>query len=250
MVRVWGVAAAIAVGCFSPGPQPGLPCTADLQCPAGQTCDVTASPPTCSPPPADAPVATAADAPATPDAPRADAIDAAPGAVGCSDGEREAFTDRVAFPTIAGCAATWFGMPSLRQAGLGLPCGDDGSTCLAPASACATGWHVCAEDGAIAELLVVSGDECAAAGAGSFVAAISHCAVNQAPGCPYAPDLPCFATGWCAEPVCCGAGCLRLSAFGCNDGVWLDATTGTNSDGIGCAATPSTQQDGVLCCED
>jgi hypothetical protein len=228
----------VIAGCFAPGPNPGLPCTADLRCPEGQTCDVTARPPACNPPAADAPVATT------------DAIDGEPGAVGCSDGEREAFTDRVAFPTIAGCAGTWFGMPSLRQPGTLLPCGDDGTSCLTPRDACALGWHVCGSDGAIAELLVVSGAECAAAGPGRFVAAISHCAVNQAPGCPYDPtNMPCFPTGWCAEAVCCGDGCLPLASFGCNDGVWMDATTGTNLDGVGCGATPSTHADGVLCCE-
>jgi hypothetical protein len=245
-VRAACLAAAVtAAGCFSPGPLPGLPCSDDLRCPAGQTCDVTATPPTCDPI-ADAP-AGAGDAPAAPDA-TSNAIDAAPGAVGCADGEREAFVDRVAYPTIAGCAATWFGTLSLRQPSIGLPCGDDGTGCVTPASACALGWHICGVDGTIAELLVVSGAQCAAAGPGRFVAALSHCATNQGPGCPYTEPFPCYPTGWCAEAACCGTDCLPLASFGCNDGVWMDATTGTNLDGIGCGAVPSTEQDGVLCC--
>ena len=71
--------------CFSPAPATGLPCTAELECPAGQRCDLTApAGPTCLPFGGLVPDAPAAadgppviDAPGAPDAPRVP--DAPPG---------------------------------------------------------------------------------------------------------------------------------------------------------------------------
>jgi hypothetical protein len=66
-----------AAGCFSPAPATGLPCSADGECPAGQTCNMATSPPTCD-------GVTQVDAPDVDpiDGPRADAQSCA---VGCPD---------------------------------------------------------------------------------------------------------------------------------------------------------------------
>jgi Stigma-specific protein, Stig1 len=62
---------------------------------------------------------------------------------GCSDGTREAFTDPVKFPSIAGCEAKW-PLASMRDPRSGPECGNSlGVDCKVPADACATGWHVC-----------------------------------------------------------------------------------------------------------
>src|SRR4051794_28436870 len=78
--------------------------------------------------------------------------DALVGAIGCGDGQREAFVDRVRFPTIAGCAATWAGQIDLRAARTGATCGDDIAMCAAASDACAIGWHLCMNNGDPADL--------------------------------------------------------------------------------------------------
>ncbi len=74
-----------------------------------------------------------------------------PDPVGCADGEREGFTDRMAAPDIAGCSGGW-SVPGVR-ATLSPICnrvsGDDstnpsGQGCSV-ADLCAIGWHVCAD---------------------------------------------------------------------------------------------------------
>jgi hypothetical protein len=62
--------------------------------------------------------------------------------IGCSDGTREGFVDRVTFPTIAGCGAVW-PESSMRSPKNGAPCGNSLGSCAVPANACAVGWHVC-----------------------------------------------------------------------------------------------------------
>ncbi|MCB9536135.1 MAG: hypothetical protein H6704_07705 [Myxococcales bacterium] len=76
-------------------------------------------------------------------------------AVGCADGEREGFTDLLAFPAIAACSGG-FGVaglepvePACQRAG-----GDDGPNptgagCVVD-DLCAPGWHVCADGGDVA----------------------------------------------------------------------------------------------------
>ncbi len=68
-----------------------------------------------------------------------------PAAIGCADGQREAFVDRATYPRIAGCLASWPGAMSLRAGRASKACGDDapGGGCASPADACAPGWHVC-----------------------------------------------------------------------------------------------------------
>jgi hypothetical protein len=167
--------------------------------------------------------------------------------IGCSDGQREAFVDLVAFPTIAGCGATWAGMPDLRSPTTGAACGDDLGACAVPADACAAGWHMCGTSGDVRELLVVTAPECLGE-QGVFVAASSTCQ-SAVPSCTYpAPGaFPC--TGGkaipCSQPICCGNGCLGV---GCPDGVWAGMTT-ESTISYGCGDTPVTGLTGVLCCQ-
>lgn len=234
------------VGCYSPTATVGLPCAANGACPSGQVCDTRTNRCGTGETPGDVgaidtpPGATDAriDGP-LPDGP-------GPNLSGCADGQREAFNDLVKFPRLAGCAAAWPGTPSLRAAATGGPCGDDLGACAVPASACATGWHLCGASGAIAEVAAIAVADChAAAPTGRFIAALSHCADNTNL-CTYDSSLPCYDSGWCSEAVCCGPGCS--SGAGCADGIWAGATWISADNGVGCGAQPSAADLGVLCC--
>jgi hypothetical protein len=175
-------------------------------------------------------------------------IPGAPEQIGCADGQREAFVDAAAYSTIAGCLASWNGAQSMRAPRTGAACGDDGSPCAVPGDACAAGWHVCGDGGAMADLRQISGAECESAGGGRFSAAVSHC-ISQS-GCQYDPApaaiYPCFESGWCSEPVCCGADCGEFGS--CRDGAWPNATHIPVGQDQGCGATLSQRAGGVLCC--
>jgi hypothetical protein len=171
-----------------------------------------------------------------------------PGAVGCADGQREAFVDAAAFPGIAGCLSTWAGTQSMRAPATGRACGDDTGECAVPADVCAAGWHVCGAKGALADLRQVSAEQCEQAGGGRFSAGISHCETQS--GCQYDTrpdgDYECFASGWCSETVCCGNDCGDFGA--CTDGVWPGKTHIAQGTDLGCGATSSRRAGGVLCC--
>ena len=236
------VALVLIVGCYSPTAPVGLPCAANRACPTGQTCDPRTS--SCVFP--GAPTDDAAnDARVINDA-RTDAVPPdSPNLSGCSDGEREAFTNITDYPRIAGCAASWQGTPSMRAPAEGAACGDDLGACAVPASACELGWHVCATSGAFTELTAISAEAChGAAATGRFLAASSHCTSTSA--CQYAAILPCFEAGFCSEPVCCGPDCYPSP--GCPDGVWSAGTWTSAPASEGCGAQPSAQGLGVLCC--
>jgi hypothetical protein len=172
-----------------------------------------------------------------------------PALVGCADGQREAFVDTATFPAIAGCMGSWEGTESLRAEASGTACGDDGATCNAPSDVCAPGWHVCGASGAVSELRAITADECANAGGGRFSAAISHCEAQE--NCVYDQtanaNYPCFASGWCSEPVCCGADCGEFGV--CTDGVWPGGTHIPVGEDQGCAAMHADRAGGILCCK-
>ena len=128
--------------------------------------------------------------------------------------------------------------------GHGPSCGDDLGPCLAPESACADGWHICGTSGSIGELSGLDVGECHTV-PGQFVAAMSHC-TNNAATCDYAAILPCFESGFCSEPVCCGVGCY--ASPGCPSGVWLNATWIHANNGDGCNSFAAGTSTGVLCC--
>lgn len=210
--------------CFHPSPPEGAPCAEDDHCPEPLHC-----------------FDGACRSMRLPDAP----IDAV-SAIGCADGQREAFVDPMMHARIAGCAATWAGALDMRAPRTGAACGDDLGPCAAPVDACATGWHVCADTGRIGELLVVTGLECMTE-PGAFIAASGHC-TSSAP-CTYIEPFAC-PTGSvaCSQPICCGDTCDRTN--GCENGVWPAATAETKTAGPGCGNTPGDGQDGVLCCRD
>lgn len=173
-----------------------------------------------------------------------------PAVVGCADGQREAFVDGAAFPTLAGCIGEWEGDANLRAPATGAACGDDAGRCAVPADVCATGWHVCGETGAIADLFDrTSAAQCETAGGGRFVAALSHCSTQE--GCEYADpksgSYQCFAQGWCSEPVCCGSDCGQLGA--CPSGIWEGRTHIPVGTDQGCGSIGSSRARGVLCCK-
>ena len=174
---------------------------------------------------------------------------AAPETVGCADGRREAFLDAGRYPNIAGCLATWSGAADLRAPSSSTACGDGVGPCAAPADACATGWHVCGSTGAVSELRALSAGECAQAGNGAFVAGISRCA-SQDNSCAVdattTANYACYASGFCAEPACCGTSCTRAGP--CSDGVWTQWTQSSVSRGGGCGALEAPPDVGVLCC--
>ena len=231
--------------CFQPTPQAGARCAAEgNRCPSGLACrdgfcvddSIDAAKPI------DAPVVDArvVDAPS-------DALDL----VGCSDGAREAFASIAMFPDVAGCAASWNAALGLRASATGQACGDDVQLCAAPADACSAGWHVCGTSGQPTELTArMTQADCTSGGATAvvnarFVAALSHCASYTGSVCGYEVPRTCGATGSCAEPVCCGAGCRNDA--GCSAGAFaMQGIAGTLTNG--CAMMLATDVSGVLCC--
>lgn len=173
-----------------------------------------------------------------------------PATVGCADGQREAFVDERASPAVAGCIGVWAERMSLRAPATGLACGDDLGPCGAPADACAPGWHVCGDDGRLAEIAAIGPDACERAGGGRFVAAISHCETQD--GCatddPRTGDYACFEQGWCSEPVCCGNDCTELGV--CRDGIWPGRTHIPVGVDQGCGSIGASRARGVMCCRD
>jgi hypothetical protein len=170
----------------------------------------------------------------------------APSTLGCADGQREAFVNWSEYPNIAGCAAKWPGLMDMRAATTGKSCGDDASECASPADACAPGWHVCGNTGAIADVKQVSPEQCGKAGGGRFVSAISHCKTQE--GCVYDSNTyECFDDGWCSESVCCGDNCGDLGE--CPSGVWPNQTHIAIGTDQGCGKMSSERAGGVLCCK-
>lgn len=177
-----------------------------------------------------------------------------PAVLGCADGRRDGLLDLDLYPKIAACLGTWTGTVSLRAAATGAACGNDiasNAPCHVPADICAAGWHICGTSGAVAEVKQLTVDQCASAGGGRYVTAISHC-LTQDTRCVYdtAPDAiyQCFPTGWCSEAVCCGAQCTQTGA--CPDGVWPGATHIAKGVDQGCGAIDAQRAGGgVLCCK-
>lgn len=172
-----------------------------------------------------------------------------PSVVGCADGQREAFVDAAAFPGVAGCIGEWTGPANLRAPKTNSSCGDDLDVpCASPADACAPGWNICGHDGRIAPISAIGSAACESAGGGRFVAALSHCETQE--GCVYdnpsSGDYPCFAKGWCSEPVCCGGDCRSTGV--CPDGVWKGKTHIAIGQDQGCGAIASSRARGILCC--
>ena len=96
----------------------------------------------------------------------------------------------------------------------------------------------------------VDAEGCASqAGPGKFVAAMSHGQTQEI--CPPKPtentNFPCWDTGVCAEPVCCGEGC---ELAGCRDAVWPGKTRISRGTAEGCGAVRAQNNGGILCCRD
>jgi hypothetical protein len=171
--------------------------------------------------------------------------------VGCADHTREAYVDLARFPTIAGCAATWLGAKDLRAPATGAACGNDGTACVAPADACAAGWHICVTGGDATELrTALTGSQCDAE-PGSYVAAASHCTPPVQTCTLGMTVFPCPTNAGyvpCTQPICCGTTCDAVNA--CQDAVWPGQTHENAAMGPSCGTTLPTSQDGVLCCVD
>ena len=172
--------------------------------------------------------------------------------IGCADGEREGILDD---PLAAACSATWTGGLDLRQPRSGVACGDDLGACTQAADACASGWHICADSGLLAELERIGATACANAGAGAWIAASSHCGTNMStPTCPYLTPptrYGCYRNNFCAEPLCCGQSCRR-DQF-CRDAVFGNAAMIAGDTSAGCGGvTPNAMVpiSGFLCCKD
>ena len=244
-MRSW-LAVLLVASCYQPAPPANAPCGPGGECPSGLVCAGGR----CAVPGTVVDGAPGVDASVVDSAPGIDAPpDAPPNLSGCADGEREALIDLVAWPSIAGCAATWTDAKDLRAPRTAASCGDDlNAMCGAPVDACAPGWHMCGEAGQPTEISSqLESFDCAEAGPDAtsrFVAALSHCTTV----CTYTLPLPCGAMGECNEPVCCGAGC-RLN-HGCQAAVYSTATPIAGSTTDGCAALLGTSASGVLCCKD
>lgn len=179
-----------------------------------------------------------------------------PHTVGCADGTCDAFCD---VATVRGCVAVWSGSLSMRAPVTGKgPCGGV-TPCASPADACAPGWAVCLSNLTVSPLSLpsfrnaITADQCGAADPRRFVGGMQHAdpAWESLPPqpCPPTPqdtDNGCSSSGWGAEPVCCGVGCLVPS---CPNDVWPAATRIHAGEGEGCGSVSSNWVDGVLCCK-
>jgi hypothetical protein len=174
-----------------------------------------------------------------------------PSAVGCADATCDAFCDVTG---VAGCTATWVGVPSLRAPRTGAACGGSLGACAAPADACAPGWSLCLSNASTVEAALaalrarMSAAQCGNDGGQlprRFVAGMSH-AVQPCPPSPVTVDNGCTTGVYGSEPVCCGGGCAIPS---CPNSIWEGATRIHANEADGCAAMPATAVDGVLCCK-
>jgi hypothetical protein len=175
---------------------------------------------------------------------------------GCSDGTREAFADRVAFPRIAACAGGW-SVPGLGTTATPLcdrasgndsanPTGKDCSV----ADLCQIGWRVCETPAAVAERSAGAG--CTAAGIAGQNAfyAIRQSGPGAASCGVGANDL--FGCGDVGEPAD-PATCAPLDRSSNNLCVALPPTWACGADGareLDNVTKAASTGGGVLCCRD
>jgi hypothetical protein len=154
-------------------------------------------------------------------------------ASGCSDGVRDGWKDIAAFPTIAGCKASW-PKAAMDAPPTGKPCGSGLGACAVPADACAEGWHVCGIFGPDEVRGQLSVTQCQQE-PGSFGMALG------ATSCQPCGSQP---------AACCGSRCVSRELGSC----LYDKATGTTGvvEGFAnvCNSTQSVDEAvfGVLCC--
>jgi hypothetical protein len=159
--------------------------------------------------------------------------------VGCSDGQREGFTDKAQFPSIAGCGANWQ-RESLRAVPTGRSCGNQKGLCLVPADACAVHWHVCGAQNSGKDIAAkVTAAQCKAQD-GSYVAALGD---QECESCD--PD-----SGYGA--VCCGSECINQngSCVWPHETPWKGIIDGQLNRCGDIEQTYPAGNRGVLCCKD
>jgi hypothetical protein len=205
-------------------------------------------------------------------------------AIGCADGTREAFVDRVAFPQIAACAGPW-ALPGIFPAvaastvpacatlgNSSTTAPADGAGC-ASSNLCAVGWRIC-NGGDVLPRTVSLG--CAAS---PFPPDTFFAASVSGPGCYRCGLRSNMVTGPVCGPDTCAAGCresgdLNNDFFGCGS-IGLERSGSGPCDGLdrtganNCEALPGTTwrcggatsesitvtkvgaaNGGVLCCRD
>jgi hypothetical protein len=171
-----------------------------------------------------------------------------PPPAGCADGTCDGFCDNA---QLQACAATLPAGVSLRAPASGKPCGGALGPCATPADACAPGWALCLSDFAVPALSAdgfrsrLGAAACGGGAGGRFVAAMSH-AGAACLDAPSAVDFGCNPTGFGAEAICCGAGCVRA---GCVNDFYANATTIYDDQRHGCGNADAAVADGVLCCK-
>ena len=162
-----------------------------------------------------------------------------PDPIGCSDGQRDGFTNAAQFPAIAGCKAGWK-QSSMIAPRTNKPCGNQLSVvCDVPADACAKGWHVCGgpPHGPADITSKITQAQCAAE-PGEYVAGLGD------------QDCACL-TGGGYGAVCCGDACVQQNG----NCVWPGKTAwmgviNNHINACGDAINSSPDLIGVLCCAD
>jgi hypothetical protein len=189
---------------------------------------------------------------------------------GCSDGQREGFTDLNAYPCIAACAASWT-VPGVvgktktcnGQSGNNFNITRNPTARCSVADACAPGWHVCASSSEVASRL--RGGSCSDAGQGFYVSQQSGggcgmCAIGTRNCSVGTCDSNCMMNQNTRNDIFgCGsnginpdASCSPLNKFG-NDGCsslpnnWRCTAGFSEADNV---IKTNTQGGGVLCCKD
>jgi hypothetical protein len=176
-------------------------------------------------------------------------------AIGCSDGQREGFTNLTQFPNIAGCSGGWSVAGMTGAANCSNHSGDDftanttGAGCRA-ADLCAAGWHVCTTSANTSTNLAPNATTCAnvtVAGDPSLFFATQQSGPGSASCGAGANDL--FGCGNLGATP--NANCNPLTRFSNNLCGSLGAPWSCGSDGfneLNNVTKSGTAGGGVLCC--
>ena len=202
--------------------------------------------------------------------------------IGCSDGTRESFADRMRFPLIAGCSGAWSlpGIfPAIPASALAacVTLGNSSTTAptngagCASSNLCASGWHICNGGEVTPRTVTGCGADLAAPATSFFAAAVSG------PGCGKCALRSGTLTGTICGSTSCLENCresgdLNNDFFGCG-GLGSTAVVGscdglnrTSGDNCGSLTAPwlcggsisesrtviksGNAAGGVLCCRD
>ncbi|MCA9668084.1 MAG: hypothetical protein KC503_20940 [Myxococcales bacterium] len=179
-------------------------------------------------------------------------VDITVSVAGCSDGDREGFTNAATHPNIAGCSGGWSvpGVLSVKAPACNRVAGNSssnptGNGCAAE-DLCAVGWHICADPAEVAAKSSTGCTGSAAAGTSLFFATRQSGPANGICGAGANDIFGCGTLG-----IAPAASCSPLDRFSNNLCGALGAPWSCGSDGFQEAnnvVKTAAAGGGVLCC--